>query len=187
MADIITTIVLIVIVVLLVLWLASGYNRIVRAGNNMDNAWAQIDVQLKRRADLIPNLVETVKGYAAHEKTVLEDVTKARSNLMGAGSRQEAMDANNQLAQALGRLFAVAEAYPNLKANENFLSLQDELSHTENKVAFARQHYNDVVLTYNNDITTFPGSLFARMMNRQKHEMLQIPPENRAAPKVSFQ
>ncbi|MHB8584623.1 MAG: LemA family protein [Thermoplasmatota archaeon] len=176
----------ILLIILVAALLIGAYNRIIRFSNNIDNAWAQIDVQLKRRADLIPNLVETVKGYAGHEKTVLEDVTNARASLMNAGSRQDAMDANNMLGAALGRLFAVAEAYPNLKANENFLSLQDELSHTENKVAFARQHYNDTVLEYNNAVSTFPGNMYAGMMGKTKHAMLEIPPEAREVPKVSF-
>ncbi|MHB8604327.1 MAG: LemA family protein [Thermoplasmatota archaeon] len=182
----ILTWVVIALVVILLIWIASSYNRIIRFANRIDNAWAQIDVQLKRRADLIPNLVETVKGYASHEKTVFEDVTKARASLMSATTPTAANDANNMLTGALKSLFAVAEAYPELKANQNFLALQDELTHTENKVSFARQYYNDAVLDYNNAVTTFPGSIFAGMMHRAKHDMLQVPPEAREVPKVSF-
>jgi LemA protein len=180
------TILLIVLAVVLVLVFIGFYNRIIRAENRIENAWGQIDVQLRRRADLIPNLVETVKGYKIHEKEVLENVTKARAALMSARSPQESMAAEGFLEKALGRLFAVAEAYPDLKANTNFLQLQDELTHTENKVAFSRQHYNDVVLEYNNSIRTFPGNVFAGMMGRRPKEMLQIPVEAREVPKVAF-
>ncbi|HEC81799.1 MAG TPA: LemA family protein [Thermoplasmatales archaeon] len=162
------------------------YNKIIRLENRIDNSWAQIDVQLKRRADLIPNLMETVKGYMKHERTVLENVTKARAALLSAKTPQENMEANNMLTGALKTLFAVAENYPNLKANENFLQLQDELTHTEDKIAYARQHYNDSVLVFNNTIETFPGVFFAKMMGRKEKEMLQIPGEARETPKVAF-
>lgn len=174
------------LVVVVLIWIASTYNRIIRLENAIDNAWGQIDVQLRRRADLIPNLVETVKGYAAHEKGVLEGVTQARAGLMNAKTPQEANAADNILTQALGRLFAVAEAYPDLKANTNFLQLQDELTHTENKVSFARQYYNDSVLRFNNAIETFPGMLFAGAMGKKEKPMLEIPPAAREVPKVSF-
>lgn len=177
---------LILAVVLLVVFFVSFYNRIIRFENSIENAWGQIDVQLKRRADLIPNLLESVKGYMAHEKTVLENVTKARAALMGARTREDSMAAEGMLEQALGKLFAVAEAYPDLKANTNFLQLQDELTHTENKIAFSRQHYNDSVLDFNNSVSTFPGNLFAGLMGRRKRPMLEIPAESRVAPKVSF-
>mgnify|MGYP000421497938 CR=1 FL=1 len=175
-----------IILIILLLIPIYYYNKIVRLENRIDNAWAQIDVQLKRRADLIPNLIETVKGYMKHEKSVLENVTRARSALLNAKTPQENMDANNMLTGALKTLFAVAENYPNLKANENFLQLQDELTHTEDKIAYARQHYNDSVLTFNNTIETFPGVFFARMMGKKEKEMLQIPEESREVPKVSF-
>lgn len=175
-----------VVVVLILLWIVATYNRIIRLENGIENAWGQIDVQLKRRADLIPNLVETVKGYASHEKGVLEAVTQARAGLMNAQTPAEANAADNMLTQALGKLFAVAEAYPDLKANQNFLQLQDELTHTENKVSFARQYYNDTVLAFNNAIRTFPGLLFASAMGRVKKVMLEIPAENRELPKVKF-
>ena len=174
------------VVVLLLLIAIMYFNRFVRAANRIDNAWAQIDVQLKRRTDLIPNLVETVKGYAKHEREVLENVTKARSAIMSATTPQGKMDANNMLTGALKSLFAVSEAYPQLRANENFLQLQDELSHTENKIAFSRQFFNDSVLTYNNAIQTFPGNVFAGMYGRKNREMLAIPEAERAVPKVAF-
>lgn len=173
-------------VVLIVLIAIMYYNRFVRAANRIDNAWSQIDVQLKRRTDLIPNLVETVKGYASHEKTVLENVTKARSAIMSATTPQQAIDADNMLTGALKTLFAVSENYPQLRANQNFLQLQDELAHTENKIAFSRQFFNDSVLQYNNAIQTFPGNLFAGMYNRHKKDMLTIPEAERVVPKVSF-
>jgi len=175
-----------IILIILLLIPIYYYNKIVRLENRIDNAWAQIDVQLKRRADLIPNLIETVKGYMKHEKSVLENVTKARSALLNAKTPQENMDANNMLTGALKTLFAVAENYPNLKANENFLQLQDQLTHTEDKIAYARQHYNDSVLAFNNTIETFPGIFFARMMGKKEREMLQIPEESKEVPKVSF-
>ncbi len=184
--DLWVWVVLVVVAVLLLLWFVSYYNRIIRSENAIDNAWSQIDVQLRRRSDLIPNLVETVKGYRLHEKEVLENVTKARAALMGAKTPQGSIDADNMLTAALGRLFAVAEAYPELKANTNFLQLQDELTHTENKVAFARQHFNDIVLKFNNLIETFPGNVFAGMMSRKERQMLQIPEASREVPKVSF-
>ena len=175
-----------IILIILLLIPIYYYNKIVRLENRIDNSWAQIDVQLKRRADLIPNLIETVKGYMKHEKSVLENVTRARSALLNAKTPQENMDANNMLTGALKTLFAVAENYPNLKANENFLQLQDQLTHTEDKIAYARQHYNDSVLAFNNTIETFPGVFFARMMGKKEREMLQIPEESKEVPKVSF-
>ena len=176
----------ILIVVIFVLIYFGYYNKIIRMENRIDNSWAQIDVQLKRRADLIPNLMESVKGYMTHEKEVLENVTKARSALMNAKTPQENIDADNMLTGALKSLFAVAENYPDLKANQNFLNLQDELTNTENKVAYARQHYNDSVLSYNNTIETFPGLWFAKRMNRKTRDMLQIPEESKEVPKVKF-
>ena len=182
----ILSIVLIGAIVIFLLYVVSARNRIIRLDNGVDNAWAQIDVQLKRRADLIPNLVETVKGYAAHEKGVLEGVTAARAGLVNAKTPEEANAANNVLTAALGKLFAVAEAYPDLKANQNFLQLQDELTHTENKVGFARQFYNDEVLRYNNAVTTFPGTLFAGSLGKVRRAMLEIAPADRNVPQVRF-
>ncbi len=173
-----------VLAILLVLWLVSYINRFIRYENAIDNAWAQIDVQLQRRGELIPNLIETVKGYARHERETLDSVTKARANLMSATTREGKMQAEGILEQALGKLFAVAEAYPDLKANQNFLQLQDELSHTENKIAYSRQAYNDAVLRYNNAIETYPGKFFAG--SRAEKPMLAAPEATRAVPQVKF-
>jgi LemA protein len=160
-------------------------NQFIRYNNTIENSWAQIDVQLQRRGELIPNLIETVKGYAAHEKAVFKAVSDARAAMIGAPTHEAKMEADNLLTAALGKVFAIAEAYPQLKADKNFLQLQDELSHTENKVAFARQHYNDSVLQFNNAIQQFPGSLVAG--NRwTKKQMLQVPEASKALPKVSF-
>ncbi len=177
-------ILLVVVAVILVIYFFSVINRFVRFENAIDNAWAQIDVQLQRRGELIPNLIETVKGYAKHEKAAIDSVTQARAAMMGAGSREGKMKAEGVLEQALGRLFAIAEAYPDLKANTNFLSLQDELAHTENKIAFSRQAYNDSVLRYNNAIETYPGKFFAG--SRAEKPMLAVPEAAKAVPKVAF-
>ena len=149
------------IAVLFVLWVIFIYNRMVALRNRIENAWSQIDVQLRRRYDLIPNLVETVKGYAAHEKGVFEEVTKARAAMTQAQGVAAQGEAQNQITQALKSLFAVAEAYPDLKANENFMMLQEELSGTESKIAYARQFYNDTVMTYNTLIQSFPANMLA--------------------------
>lgn len=153
----------IVVLVALVVW--STYNSLITAKVRIGEAFSQIDVQLKRRTDLIPNLVETVKGYAKHEKTVLEELTKARTSLMKADTPQEKADANNQISATLKTLFAVSENYPNLKANENFLSLQEELTDTENKIAYARQFYNSTVMDYNTKLQVFPTNLFGSMLH----------------------
>ena len=163
------------------------YNSLISTLKQVENAWAQIDVQLKRRADLIPNLVETVKGYAKFEKSVLEGVTQARSALMTAKGPKDAAKADTMLTGALKSIFAVAEAYPTLKANENFMALQEELSSTENKVAFARQFYNDMVMKWNTTILTFPTNIVAGMfgMNKEK-EFFTATEGERAAVKVDF-
>src|SRR5690606_27369106 len=178
--------VILVLIGALVLWGVSVYNRIIQLENRYENAWSQIDVQLKRRADLIPNLVETVKGYASHERQVLDEVTASRAAMAGAKSVNESAEAANMMSAALGRLFAVAEAYPELKANQNFAMLQEELSGVENKIAYARQFYNDAVLQYNNAIETVPGNLLAGPMNKKEAVFLEIPEENKAVPSVSF-
>lgn len=163
------------------------YNSLVTTMKQVDNAWAQIDVQLKRRADLIPNLVETVKGYAKFEKGVLEGVTQARSALMTAKGPKDSAKADNMLTGALKSVFAVAEAYPTLKANENFKALQEELSSTENKVAFARQFYNDMVMKWNTMILTFPNNIFAGMFGMNKdREFFTANEEERKSVKVDF-
>ena len=158
-------------------------NRIVTLSNRIEEAWAQIDVQLQKRFDLVPNLVETVKGYASHEREIFDNIAKARAGMVS-GSRQERIEADNMLNQALGRLFAVAEAYPDLKAQANFKLLQEQLEGIENKIAYSRQYYNDSVLSFNNIVTTIPGVWFAG--GRGKHEFLEIPDEARAAPQVKF-
>jgi LemA protein len=174
------------VVALLVVALVLLYNRLVRLRNRVDNAWAQVDVQLRRRYDLIPNLVETVKGYAAHERGTFEAVTEARTRAQAATTVQEQAGAENMLSQALGRLFAVAEAYPELQADENFRQLQDELAQTENRIAVSRQVYNDTVLTYNNAIQTVPGLLVAGPFGFAKRDFFEIEEAAREAPRVAF-
>jgi LemA protein len=183
---VIAVIVIIVLILLIALSFVFLYNRFVRLRNRVDNAWAQIEVQLKRRHDLIPNLVETVKGYAAHERGTFEAVTQARAAAQGAQSPAEAAQAEGILSQALGRLFAVAEAYPELQADENFRQLQSELAETENRIAVSRQVYNDTVLTYNNAIQTFPGVVIAGPFGFMKREFFEVDDGERDAPRVDF-
>jgi LemA protein len=180
--EIIIVLILIVIVVA-VIWL---YNGLVNLRNRVKNAWSQIDVQLKRRTDLIPNLVETVKGYASHEKGVFENVTKARSNLMNASGVQESAEANNQLTGALKSLFAVAENYPDLKASQNFRELQAQLTETEDKIAYSRQFYNDTVLRYNNKVQMFPSNILASLFKFNEAEFFEMAESERAVPEVKF-
>jgi LemA protein len=161
-------------------------NGLVSSRNQVDNGWAQIDVQLTRRRDLIPNLVQTVKGYAAHESGTLEAVIVARNAAGGATGVAGKAEAENVLTGTLKSLFALAEAYPDLKANQNFLALQEELSSTENRIAFARQFYNDVVTRYDTRIQTFPGMLVARIGNFSPRETFVAEPESRTAPQVAF-
>jgi LemA protein len=183
---VIAFIVILLLVLLIALSFVFLYNRFVRLRNRVDNAWAQIEVQLKRRHDLIPNLVETVKGYAAHERGTFEAVTQARAAAQGAQSPAEAAQAEGILSQALGRLFAVAEAYPQLQADENFRQLQAELSQTENRIAVSRQVYNDTVLTYNNVIQTFPGVMIAGPFGFAAREFFETDEAERGAPQVDF-
>ncbi|MDX6504369.1 MAG: LemA protein [Gaiellaceae bacterium] len=184
------TIVLVVILALLVLgalFLVSLYNRLVRLRNRSENAWAQIDVQLRRRHDLIPNLVETVKGYASHERETFEAVTQARAAAQSASGVQEKAQAENFLTQALGRLMAVSEAYPQLRATENFQQLQGELTNTEDKIQVARQVYNDTVLSYDNALQTVPTSVIAGMFGFQGRVYFELDEAAaREAPQVSF-
>jgi LemA protein len=189
---------LVVVVFLLAIAVVGMYNRLVTLRNRYKNAFSQIDVQLKRRYDLIPNLVEVAKGYIKHERETLEAVVQARNAAYAAGQQaaqspgqREAMaalgGAEGRLTGALGRLFAVAEAYPDLKANQNMMAIQEELSSTENKIAFARQAYNDSVTSYNTQREVFPTTVIASMFNFQEAHLLEIEqPEERAAPKVSF-
>jgi LemA protein len=178
-------IILIVIIVLVIIAIAM-YNGLVVKRTRVENGWAQIDVQLKRRYDLIPNLVETVKGYAAHEKEVLTKVAELRSRAMGATNPKESAEANNMLTSTLKTLFAVAENYPQLKANENFMRLQEELSATENKIAFARQFYNDVVMDYNATIQKFPQTVIASIFGFTAKIFFEAPAGEKEAPKVKF-
>ncbi len=179
-------IILIAIIIIILVAIVAIYNGLVTARNKVKNAWAQIDVQLNRRADLIPNLVETVKGYAAHESSVFEDVTAARAGLMNANGVKEISDANNQLSSTLKTLFAVAENYPELKANENFKELQAQLAQTEDKIAYSRQFYNDTVLMYNNKCQTFPSNIFAGMFGFKEADFFEAAGEARSVPKVEF-
>ena len=179
-------IILIVIIIIIIVAAIALYNGLVTARNKVKNAWAQIDVQLNRRADLIPNLVETVKGYAGHEKTVFEDVTAARAGLMNANGVKEINEANNQLTNTLKTLFAVAENYPELKANENFKELQAQLAQTEDKIAYSRQFYNDSVLMYNNKCQTFPSNIIANSFGFKEADFFEAAGEARSVPKVEF-
>ncbi len=177
---------IIVIFVIIILYIIIAYNRLITLKNRIENAWSQIDVQLKRRYDLIPNLVNTVKGYVKHEKEVLTAVTKARTSLMKADSIEQKAQASNQITDALKSLFAVAEAYPKLKANKNFLMLQEELAGTESKIAYARQFYNDNVLRLNTAIQRFPTSIIASMFHFDKKEYFKAEPVAKKEVKVQF-
>ena len=178
-----------IIVILIIVALIATYNKLVRLRNQVKNAWAQIDVQLKRRHDLIPNLIETVKGYMKHERETLEAITKARNLAQqaassGPGARAKA---ETELSSALGRLLAVVENYPDLKANQNFLALQEELTSTENKLSFSRQYYNDSVLSYNNRTQMFPSNIIASMTGFKASEFFEVSVAGeREAPKVTF-
>ena len=179
---ILITLILVVLIVVAVYY----YNRIVVLGNRIDNAWSQIDVQLQKRADLIPNLMKTVEAYMKHEQKVLIQVTEARAAMVNAKGVEGRAKAGNMLEGALKSLFAVSENYPTLKANENFMKFQEELSDIENKIAYTRQFYNDSVLYYNNMITTIPGMWFASMMKRGDKPYLETPKEKKEVPKVEF-
>ncbi|MEM4152551.1 MAG: LemA family protein [Candidatus Pacearchaeota archaeon] len=182
-------IILIVLVVLILIIVLGYYNRFAILQNRIENSLAQIDVQLKKRADLVPNLIETVKGYAKHEEKIMHEVSEARKALVGAIESKDfvkSVKAGDALQNALGRLFAVAENYPNLRANENFLQLQQELSAIEDKIAYSRQFYNDSVLNYNNLCRTIPGVWFAALFGKKAGKYLEIPQAEREAPKVKF-
>lgn len=178
--------ILLIFVVIIVLWIIASYNGLISKKHRVKNAWAQIDVQLKRRYDLIPNLVETVKGYAAHERELFEKVTQARAMAMTAKSVGDTAQANNALTETLKSLFAVAENYPTLRANENFLRLQEELSATENKIAFARQFYNDEAMLYRIMIEKFPTNIIAGIFRFKPEELYSIPEGEKEPVKVSF-
>lgn len=179
-------IILAVIAVVIAIAAISTYNGLVGKRNKVANSWSQIDVQLKRRFDLIPNLVETVKGYAAHEKQTLEAVVSARNKFMSASSHQDAIKANAELSRSLNRLMVLSESYPELKANANFQELQRELTKTEDKITFARQFYNDVVMDYNNAIQMFPSNIFANAFNFTEEPFFTIDENETAAPQVKF-
>ncbi len=172
--------------ILIIMSFAGTYNALVRLRNQVDNAWAQIDVQLKRRHDLIPNLIETAKGYMTHERETLEAIVEARSKAMGAQTVGEKSKTEGFLSEAMSKFFLVVENYPDLKANQNFLALQEELTSTENKIAFARQAYNDQILSFNNKTEMFPSNIVAGMFNFTKREFFEIEAEEREAPKVQF-
>ncbi|MEG1746776.1 MAG: LemA family protein [Raoultibacter sp.] len=179
-------IIVLVIVAVLVVAAIALYNNLVKLRNMVDNAWAQIDVQLQRRIDLIPNLVETVKGYAAHESGTLQKVTEARTACMNATTPEGKMEADNILTGALKSLFAVSEAYPDLKASQNFQQLQTELANTEDKISYMRQSYNDTVMKFNTAIQTFPAVLFAGVMGFKARESFDAQAGAEVAPKVQF-
>ncbi len=178
--------IILVIVILIVLYVISTYNLLVRLRNKVRDGWSQIDVLLKRRADLIPNLVETVKGYAKHEEGTLTAVIEARSKAVGAKTPEEAMKAEGAMTQALSRLFALVESYPALKANQNFLDLQKSLEETENKITYSRQFYNDNVLNYNNKVEMFPSNLVAGLFKFEKAVFFEASEKDKEVPKVQF-
>ena len=179
-------VIVVAVVALILLFLVWMYNRLVRLRNRTQNAWAQVNVQLRRRYDLIPNLVESVKGYAAHERGTFEEVTRARTAAQQAQTVPEQAQAENALTAAIGRLFAVAEAYPQLRATENFQQLQEQLSDTEQKIAVSRQVYNDTVLTYNNGIQTVPTNIVAGLFHFEPRTFFEIEDPVREAPRVQF-
>src|SRR5690625_1079863 len=179
------TIIIIAIIVIVGIYLMATYNSLIKYRNWVKESWSQIDVQLKRRHDLIPNLVNTVKGYATHEQETLEKVIQARNQLVS-GTPQERIDADNQIQQSLKSIFALSESYPDLKANQNFINLQEELTSTENKVAYSRQLYNKTVADYNIKRESFPTNMIASMFNFKHEDQLTIPEEERDAPTVSF-
>jgi LemA protein len=178
--------ILIGLVVLIIGTFIYYYNRFVILGNRIENSLAQIDVQLKKRADLVPALVKVVKGYASHEKKIMDSVTKARADMLKAGNIASKIKAGDKLQAALGKIFAIAENYPDLKANENFLQLQTELSAIEDKVAYARQFYNDSVLYLENASESFPGVFFFKLFGRQKKEYLKIPESSKEMPEIDL-
>ncbi|WP_411677720.1 LemA family protein [Caproicibacter sp.] len=178
--------ILLAILLILVVWCVSAYNRLISFSVRVDNSWSQVDVQLKKRFDLIPNLVETVKGYAAHEKSTLSEVTKWRGAAMNAKTPEEAMENNAKLSRAIVNLFATAEQYPDLKANQNFLNLQDQLREIESKIAVSRQFYNDTAMKYNEYVMRFPSNLIASVFHFNQKKYFEIEEADRAVPQVKF-
>ena len=179
-------IIIIVILVLLVLWLIGAYNGLVSLRNKVRDQWSQIDVLLKRRSDLIPNLVETVKGYASHESGTLEAVIAARNKVVAAPSKEAEMEANGELSGALSKLFALAESYPDLKANQNFMDLQNNLKDTEDKISYARQFYNDAVMKYQNKIEMFPTNIVASMFGFKPEKFFEATEQEKETPQIKF-
>ena len=179
-------IVVIVLIILIAIFVANTYNSLVSLKNKVADQWSQVDVVLKRREDLIPNLVETGKGYATHENETLEAVIAARNQAVSATDPHAEMEANNMLTEALGRLFAVAEAYPDLKANTNFMQLQTSLQETEDKITYARQFYNDTVMTFNNKVEMFPSNIIASMFHFKQAEFFEANEKDREVPNVKF-
>ena len=182
----IALIIILVIVVLIIAFFAGNYNSLVSLRNKVKDQWSQIDVNLKRRNDLIPNVVETVKGYAKHEKGTLEDVIKARNTFISAKTPEEEMKASGEITQAVSKLFALAESYPELKATENFMNLQNELKETEDKISYARQFYNDTVMTYNNKVQMFPSNIIANMFNFKPETFFEAEESERKNVEVKF-
>ena len=178
--------IILIVVAVIVLYVISTYNGLVVLRNKVKDQWSQIEVQLKRRADLIPNLVETVKGYAAHEKDTLEAVVSARNKAVSATTPEAEMQANGELSQALGRLFALTEAYPDLKANTNFVDLQNRLKETEDKISYSRQFYNDTVLKYQNKKESFPSNIIAGMFGFKTFKFFEAEEQDRKVPEVKF-
>lgn len=178
--------IILIVVAIIVLYVISTYNGLVVLRNKVKDQWSQIEVQLKRRADLIPNLVETVKGYAAHEKDTLEAVVSARNKAVSATTPEAEMQANGELSQALGRLFALTEAYPDLKANTNFVDLQNQLKETEDKISYSRQFYNDTVLKYQNKKESFPSNIIAGMFGFKTFNFFEAEEQDRKVPEVKF-
>ncbi len=174
------------VIVILVIWLVASYNKLVSGSVRVGNSWSQIDVQLKKRFDLIPNLVSTVKGYAAHEQTVFTDVAKYRSEAMSSKTPAEAMSSNAKLSTAITNLFATAERYPDLKADQNFLSLQNQLQDIENKIAVSRQFYNDTAMKYNESVLHFPSNLIASLFHFEKKPYFEAAESDKAVPQVKF-
>lgn len=175
-----------IIVLILIIYFVATYNGLVSMRNRVRDEWSQIDVELKRRADLIPNLIETVKGYAKHEKSTLDSVVEARNKMNASTNKEEEIKANNMITDALNRLFALSEAYPDLKANENFVSLQADLKDTEDKIALSRRMYNDTVLTLNNKIEMFPSNIIAKMFKFKQEVFFNAEENEKEVPKAKF-
>ena len=178
--------IILAIMAVLVIYVISTYNNLVILRNRVKDQWSQIEVQLKRRADLIPNLVETVKGYASHEKETLDAVVSARNKAVSATTPEAEMEANGELSQALGRLFAITEAYPDLKANTNFMDLQTQLKETEDKISYSRQFYNDTVLKYQNKIEQFPSNIVAGIFGFKPFKFFEAEEQDKKVPEVKF-